>query len=130
MGDARSSRQVEEDAVGLGGAPGLQRSAFVVPFADTEGSGDDGTDHQTGSPRPRKVSTGQYFNLTREQDASQQHAELIQEYNNLMDEFHKRYGMLADVQDKMNVKIRQVTGLRDGVRPLQDVFPPEMLTHI
>ena len=33
-----------------------------------------------------------------------------------MDEFHKRYGMLADVQDKMNVKIRQVTGLRDGVR--------------
>jgi len=32
-----------------------------------------------------------------------------------MDEYHKRYGMLADVQDRMQVKIRQVTGLRDGV---------------
>jgi chromosome segregation ATPase len=60
-------------------------------------------------------TTGLDRRLTSSQDAGQQHADLIQEYNNLVEEFKKRYGMLADVQDRMQVKIRQVTGLRDGV---------------
>ena len=49
------------------------------------------------------------------QDAAHQHADLIQEYNSVMDEFKKRYGMLLDVHDKTQLKIKQVTGLRDGV---------------
>ncbi len=41
--------------------------------------------------------------------------DLIQEYNSIVDEFKKRYGMLADVHDRTQLKIKQVTGLRDGV---------------
>lgn len=49
-------------------------------------------------------------------DVIQQHVDLIQEYNNVMDEFKKRHGMLVDVHDSTQLKIKQVTGLRDGVR--------------
>jgi hypothetical protein len=49
------------------------------------------------------------------QEAGQQHVDLLQEYNIVIEEFEKRYGMLADVQTTTQLKIRQVTGLRDGV---------------
>lgn len=55
------------------------------------------------------------------QDTAQQHVDLIQEYTSVMDEFKKAYGMLAEVQDKTQLKIKQVTGLRDGVCYI--VFP-------
>jgi len=41
--------------------------------------------------------------------------DLIQEYNSIIDEFKKRHGMLVDVAEKTQLKIKQVTGLRDGV---------------
>jgi hypothetical protein len=50
------------------------------------------------------------------QDAAQQDIELIQEYKNVLEEFGKRYGILLDMQIKIQLRIRQVTGLRDGVR--------------
>ncbi len=40
---------------------------------------------------------------------------MLQEYNDVIEEFEKRYGMLSDVQVRTQLKIRQVTGLRDGV---------------
>lgn len=49
------------------------------------------------------------------QEAGQQHVDLLQEYNNVIEEFEKRYGMLSDVQIRTQLKISQVTGLRDGV---------------
>ncbi|KAM7213096.1 hypothetical protein V8F06_011519 [Rhypophila decipiens] len=55
------------------------------------------------------------------QDAAQQHVDLIQEYNSVMDEFKRRYGMLADVHDKTQLKIKQVTGLRDGISTITNV---------
>jgi len=45
----------------------------------------------------------------------QQNVDLIQEYNSIIDEFKKRHGMLVDVAEKTQLKIKQVTGLRDGV---------------
>jgi hypothetical protein len=45
----------------------------------------------------------------------QQDIDLIQEYNSILDEFKKRHGMLVDVAEKTQLKIKQVTGLRDGV---------------
>ena len=47
------------------------------------------------------------------------HIDLLQEYLNILEEFEKRYGMLSDVQIMTQLKIRQVTGLRDGVSILQ-----------
>lgn len=52
---------------------------------------------------------------TIKQEAGQQHVDLMQEYNNVLEEFEKRFGMLSDVQIRTQLKIRQVTGLRDGV---------------
>lgn len=49
------------------------------------------------------------------QHAIQQDADLIQETNNVLDDFKKRYGRLTDVHDRTQLKIKQVTGLRDGV---------------
>ena len=46
------------------------------------------------------------------------HIDLLQEYLNVLEEFEKRYGMLSDVQIRTQLKIRQVTGLRDGVSTL------------
>lgn len=53
--------------------------------------------------------------LIRSQEAGQQHVDLLEAYNNVLEEFEKRYGMLVDVQIRTQLKIRQVTGLRDGV---------------
>ncbi|KAK0722603.1 hypothetical protein B0T26DRAFT_643204 [Lasiosphaeria miniovina] len=58
---------------------------------------------------------------TIKQDATNQHADLIQEYNGVVDEFKKRYGMLMDVHDKTQLKIKQVTGLRDGISTITNV---------
>ncbi|PBP23734.1 hypothetical protein BUE80_DR005413 [Diplocarpon rosae] len=55
------------------------------------------------------------------QEAGQQHAELLQEYNNVVEEFEKRFGMLADVRIRTQLKIRQVTGLRDGISTITNV---------
>lgn len=52
---------------------------------------------------------------TVKQEAGHQHVDLLQEYNNVLEEFEKRYGMLSDVHIRIQLKIRQVTGLRDGV---------------
>jgi hypothetical protein len=45
----------------------------------------------------------------------QQDIELVQEYKNVLEEFGDRYCILRDVQIKIQLRIRQVTGLRDGV---------------
>ncbi|KAK3326630.1 hypothetical protein B0H66DRAFT_551399 [Apodospora peruviana] len=58
---------------------------------------------------------------TIKQDAMQQHVDLIQEYNSIVEEFKKRYGMLVDVHDKTQLKIKQVTGLRDGISTITNV---------
>ncbi|KAK4183825.1 hypothetical protein QBC35DRAFT_83621 [Podospora australis] len=55
------------------------------------------------------------------QEAAQQDAELIQESSVVLDEFKKRYAMLLDVQDKTQLKIKQVTGLRDGISTITNV---------
>lgn len=59
----------------------------------------------------------------------QQDQELIQEANSVLDDYKKRYGMLVEVHDKIQLKIKQVTGLRDGVCNLrafvvQHTMPP------
>jgi len=55
-------------------------------------------------------------------DASQQNIDLIQEYNStVIDEFKKRHGMLVDVAEKTQLKIKQVTGLRDGISTITNV---------
>lgn len=38
-----------------------------------------------------------------------------------MDEFRKRHGLLIDVHDKTQLKIKQVTGLRDGISTITNV---------
>ncbi|KAK4161191.1 hypothetical protein QBC43DRAFT_292255 [Cladorrhinum sp. PSN259] len=56
------------------------------------------------------------------QYAVQHDADLIQETNNILDEFKKRYGMLVDVHDRTQLKIKQVTGLRDGISTITNVL--------
>ncbi|CZT10086.1 uncharacterized protein RCO7_03218 [Rhynchosporium graminicola] len=58
---------------------------------------------------------------TVKQEAGQQHVDLLQEYNNVIEEFDKRYGMLSDVQIRTQLKISQVTGLRDGISTVTNV---------
>ncbi|PVH79529.1 hypothetical protein DL98DRAFT_655454 [Cadophora sp. DSE1049] len=58
---------------------------------------------------------------TVKQEAGQQHVDLLQEYNNVIEEFEKRYGMLSDVQIRTQLKISQVTGLRDGISTVTNV---------
>ncbi|KAH7407184.1 hypothetical protein BKA64DRAFT_666015 [Cadophora sp. MPI-SDFR-AT-0126] len=58
---------------------------------------------------------------TIKQEAGQQHVDLLQEYNNIIEEFEKRYGMLSDVQIRTQLKISQVTGLRDGISTVTNV---------
>jgi Mg2+ and Co2+ transporter CorA len=58
---------------------------------------------------------------TVKQEAGQQHVDLLQEYNNVIEEFEKRYGILSDVQIRTQLKIRQVTGLRDGISTVTNV---------
>ncbi|KAH7357225.1 hypothetical protein BKA65DRAFT_223058 [Rhexocercosporidium sp. MPI-PUGE-AT-0058] len=55
------------------------------------------------------------------QEAAQQHVDLLQEYNNVIEEFEKRHGMLSDVQIRTQLKISQVTGLRDGISTVTNV---------
>ncbi|KAK0666027.1 hypothetical protein QBC41DRAFT_157065 [Cercophora samala] len=55
------------------------------------------------------------------QEALHQDAELIQEASTVVDEFRKRHGLLVDVHDKMQLKIKQVTGLRDGISTITNV---------
>ncbi|KAK3350290.1 hypothetical protein B0T25DRAFT_457435, partial [Lasiosphaeria hispida] len=50
-----------------------------------------------------------------------QNVDLIQEYNIIIDEFKKRHGMLVDVAEKTQLKIKQVTGLRDGISTITNV---------
>ncbi|KAK4465126.1 hypothetical protein QBC42DRAFT_26114 [Cladorrhinum samala] len=56
------------------------------------------------------------------QHALQQDADLIQETNNVLDDFKKRYGRLTDVHDRTQLKIKQVTGLRDGISTITNVL--------
>ncbi|KAK4205403.1 hypothetical protein QBC40DRAFT_302701 [Triangularia verruculosa] len=55
------------------------------------------------------------------QDALHQEAELVQASNAVLDEFRKRLGMLVEVHDKIQLKIKQVTGLRDGISTITNV---------
>lgn len=55
------------------------------------------------------------------QETSYQDAELVQEANTVVDEFRKRHGLLIDVHDKTQLKIKQVTGLRDGISTITNV---------
>jgi hypothetical protein len=52
------------------------------------------------------------------QGSGELHIDLLQEYLNVLEEFEKRFGMLSEVQIRTQLKIRQVTGLRDGVSVL------------
>ncbi|KAK0100648.1 hypothetical protein ONS95_007101 [Cadophora gregata] len=54
-------------------------------------------------------------------EAGQQHVDLLQEFNNVIEEFEKRYGMLSDVQVSTQLKIIQVTGFRDGISTVANV---------
>ena len=54
------------------------------------------------------------------QDIAQLHVDLLQEFNNVSEDFAKRCGMLLDIQTRMHMKIKQVAGLRDGVGSLTD----------
>ncbi|KAM7206548.1 hypothetical protein V8F20_002674 [Naviculisporaceae sp. PSN 640] len=56
------------------------------------------------------------------QDAAQQHVILIQEYTSVMDDFKRRHSMLVDVHEKVQLKIKQVTGLRDGISTITNVI--------
>lgn len=58
---------------------------------------------------------------TIKQEAGQPHVDLLQEYNNVVEEFEKRFGMLNDVRIRTQLKIRQVTGLRDGISTVTNV---------
>lgn len=58
---------------------------------------------------------------TIKQEAGQQHVDLLQEYNNVIEEFEKRYGMLSDVHITTQLKISQITGLRDGISTVTNV---------
>ncbi|KAE9369730.1 hypothetical protein N431DRAFT_345331 [Stipitochalara longipes BDJ] len=57
-----------------------------------------------------------------ERTIKQLHVDLLQEYLNVLEEFEKRYGMLSDVQIRTQLKIRQVTGLRDGISAVTNVL--------
>ncbi|KAL3424188.1 GTPase-activator protein for ras-like GTPase containing protein [Phlyctema vagabunda] len=58
---------------------------------------------------------------TYKQEAGQQHVDLVQKHNDVLEEFEKRYGMLTDVQIRTQLKIQQVTGLRDGISVVTNV---------
>ncbi|KAK0735987.1 hypothetical protein B0T21DRAFT_383668 [Apiosordaria backusii] len=55
------------------------------------------------------------------QEALHQEAELVQASNTVLDEFRKRHGMLTEIHDKIQLKIKQVTGLRDGISTITNV---------
>lgn len=58
---------------------------------------------------------------TIKQGSGELHVDLLQEYVNILEEFEKRYGMLFEVQIRTQLKIRQVTGLRDGISAVTNV---------
>jgi len=58
---------------------------------------------------------------TIKQGSGELHVDLVQEYLNVLEEFEKRFGMLSDVQIRTQLKISQVTGLRDGISAVTNV---------
>jgi len=56
------------------------------------------------------------------QGSGELHIDLLQEYLNVLEDFEKQFGMLSEVQIRTQLKIRQVTGLRDGVSTTQDQY--------
>jgi hypothetical protein len=57
------------------------------------------------------------------QEEGQQHIELLQEYTNVLEGFGKRFGILSNVQVRIQLKIKHITGLRDGVSRRSAVVP-------
>ena len=49
------------------------------------------------------------------QDEGQMHPELLQEYMNIMESFDKRFSNLSNAQARIELRIKHITGLRDGV---------------
>ncbi|KAI0134259.1 hypothetical protein BJ170DRAFT_192466 [Xylariales sp. AK1849] len=54
-------------------------------------------------------------------DAGYLHVDLLQEYQQVIEEFTKRYDILSDVDMRTKLKIKQVTGLRDGISTVTNV---------
>jgi hypothetical protein len=53
--------------------------------------------------------------LSYHQEAGEQHIDLLLEYDEVTERFEKRYGMLSAMQNKTQLRIRRVMGLREGV---------------
>jgi len=49
------------------------------------------------------------------QEEGQQHIELLQEYTDVLERFGKRLSILSNVHVRIQLKIKHITGLRDGV---------------
>jgi hypothetical protein len=49
------------------------------------------------------------------QDEGQQHIKLVQEYMTILEGFEKHFSALSNVQVRIQLKIKHVIGLRDGV---------------
>ena len=49
------------------------------------------------------------------QDEGQMHPDLLQEYMNIMESFDKRFSNLSNAQARIELRIKHITGLRDGV---------------
>jgi hypothetical protein len=52
---------------------------------------------------------------TIKQEYGQPHIDLLQEYLNVVEWFDKRFNILSNVEVRIQLKIKHITGLRDGV---------------
>jgi hypothetical protein len=52
------------------------------------------------------------------QDEGRMHPDLLQEYINIMESFDKRFSNLSNAQARIELRIKHITGLRDGVSAL------------
>jgi Mg2+ and Co2+ transporter CorA len=64
------------------------------------------------------------------QDEGQMHAELLQEYINIMESFDKRFSNLSNAQARIELRIKHITGLRDGVSILTFMFKNTCLSFV
>lgn len=72
-----------------------------------------------GHQRQRRNSlTGLESNYC--QDLNSMHPDLLRDYQQCIEEFSKRYDLLIDIDMRTKLKIKQVSGLRDGVSAIGD----------
>ncbi|KAM0809294.1 hypothetical protein AB5N19_09637 [Seiridium cardinale] len=58
---------------------------------------------------------------TGSKDSNSRNTDLLHEYQQVIDAFTKRFDMLSDVDLRTKLKIKQVTGLRDGISTVTNV---------